>query len=98
MSLKVYLRPEAETDIEEAAIWYEEQRQGLGQEFLDDVLSLCETISENPAIYPVVHRRTRRSLIRRFPFGVYFRIEDKQVIVVAVIHGSRHPRRWRQRR
>ena len=98
MSLKVYLRPEAETDIEEAAIWYEEQRQGLGQEFLDDVLSLCETISENPAIYPVVHRRTRRALIRRFPFGVYFRIEDKQVIVVAVIHGSRHPRRWRQRR
>jgi plasmid stabilization system protein ParE len=52
VSLKVYLRPEAETDIEEAAIWYEEQRQGLGQEFLDDVLSLCETISENPAIYP----------------------------------------------
>ena len=98
MSLKVYLRPEAETDIEEAAIWYEEQRQGLGQEFLDDVLSLCETVSENPAIYPVVHRRTRRALIRRFPFGVYFRIEDKQVIVVAVIHGSRHPRRWRQRR
>ena len=93
MSLKVYLRPEAETDIEEAAIWYEEQRQGLGQEFLDDVLSLCETVSENPAIYPVVHRRTRRALIRRFPFGVYFRIEDKQVIVVAVIHGSRHPRR-----
>jgi plasmid stabilization system protein ParE len=98
VSLKVYLRPEAETDIEEAAIWYEEQRQGLGQEFLDDVLSLCETVSENPAIYPVVHRRTRRALIRQFPFGVYFRIEDKQVIVVAVIHGSRHPRRWRQRR
>ena len=97
MSFRAYIRPEAETDIEEAALWYEEQRQGLGQEFLDEVLSFCKTISENPAMYPVVHRRTRRALIRRFPFGVYFRIEDEQVIVVAVMHGSRHPRNWRQR-
>ena len=77
MSFRVYIRPEAETDIEEAALWYEEQRQGLGQEFLDEVLGLCKTISENPAMYPVAHRRTRRALIRRFPFGVYFRIEDE---------------------
>ena len=97
MSLGVYVRPEAEADIEEVAIWYERQRQGLGQEFLDEVLGLCEKLAENPAMYPVIHRHTRRALIRRFPFGVYFRIEDEQVIVVAVIHGSRHPRNWRQR-
>lgn len=97
MSLGVYVRPEAEADIEEVAVWYESQRQGLGQEFLGEVLGLCETIAENPAMYPVVHRHTRRALIRRFPFGVYFRIEDEQVIIVAVIHGSRHPRNWRQR-
>lgn len=97
MSLKVSIRQEAEIDIEETAIWYEEQRQGLGHEFLDEVLSLCQTISERPAMYPVVHRSTRRALIRRFPFGVYYRIEDEQIIVVAVMHGSRHPRKWRQR-
>ena len=98
MSLRVYFRPEAETDIEEAAIWYEKQRPGLGGEFLDELRSICKTISENPAIYPVVYRSTRRALISRFPFGVYFRIEDEQVIVFAIFHGSRHPRRWRQRR
>ena len=74
MSFGVYVRPEV--DIEEVATWYEKQRQGLGQEFLDEVLSLCERVSENPAMYPLVHRRTRRALIRRFPFGVYFRIEN----------------------
>ena len=36
MSLRVYFRPEAETDIEEAAIWYEKQRPGLGGEILED--------------------------------------------------------------
>ena len=98
MSLRVYIRPEAETDIEESAVWYEKQRPGLGGEFLDELRTIFKSISENPAIYPVVHRSTRRALIRRFPFGVYFRIEDEQVIVFAIIHGSRHPRRWRQRR
>ena len=56
MSLRVYIRPEAETDIEEAAIWYEKQRPGLGDEFLDELRSIFNTISETPAIYPVVHR------------------------------------------
>mgnify|MGYP001559757151 FL=1 len=60
MSLKVHLRPEAEADIEDAAIWYDRQRKGLGQEFLDDVLVALDTISENPNIYPVVCRQTRR--------------------------------------
>ncbi len=40
MSLKVSIRHEAEIDIEEAATWYEGQRQGLGHEFLDEMLSL----------------------------------------------------------
>ena len=59
MSLKVHLRPEAEADIEDAATWYERQREGLGHNFLDDVLIALDTISENPNIYPVVHRQTR---------------------------------------
>ena len=97
MSLRVYLRPEAEADIEEAAAWYEKQCDGLGGEFLDAVLSVFETISENPNIYPIVHRHTRRSLIHRFPFGIYYRIEEESIVVVAVMHGSRHPKRWQKR-
>ena len=63
MSLRVYFRPDAETDIEEAAIWYENQRPGLGDEFLDEVRSLCNAISENPAIYPVVQGEPQATLL-----------------------------------
>jgi plasmid stabilization system protein ParE len=48
-------------------------------------------------MYPVVHRDTRRALMRRFPFGIYFRVEQSQMMLVAVIHGSRHPYRWQGR-
>lgn len=59
MSLRVYIRPEAETDIEEAAVWYEKRRPGLEGEFIDEHWSVFKSISENPAIYPLVHRSTR---------------------------------------
>ncbi len=97
MSLEVHLRPEAEADIEEAARWYEKQREGLGQDFLDELLFAIDTISENPHIFPVVHRHTHRAIIHRFPFGVYYRVEDDLIVIVAAMHGSRHPRRWKQR-
>ena len=97
MTLEVRLRPEAEQDLSEAAAWYEEQLSGLGHQFLDEVLAALSALTENPLVYPVVHRNTRRVLIHRFPFGVYYRIEGVTIVVPAVMHGSRDPRRWRIR-
>ena len=54
-------------------------------------------VAERPLSYPLVHRNTRRALMTRFPFGIYFRVEQTQIVVVAVIHGSRHPHRWQSR-
>ena len=98
MKYTVHLRPDAEADIEESAMWYENQAQGLGDSFLDEVLNTLEVISENSYIYAVVHRQTRRALIDRFPFAIYYRIEEDSLIIIAVMHGSRHPKRWQNRR
>ena len=97
MTLEIRLRPEAEQDLADAAAWYEEQRQGLGHEFLDEVLTMLSSIAKNPLMYPDVYRNTRRAVIHRFPFSVYFRVEIETIVVVAVMHGSRNPRRWKSR-
>ena len=97
MTLELRLRPEAELDLSDAARWYEEQRPGLGHQFLDEVLAIFSKLAETPLLYPVIHRNTRRALIHRFPFGVYYRAETTAIVVVAVMHGSRHPRRWKTR-
>ena len=65
--------------------------------FLDDALSMFQLLAEQPLTYPLVHRHTRRALMHRFPFGIYFRVEGSNVVVVAVMHGSRHPGRWQGR-
>jgi plasmid stabilization system protein ParE len=91
------VRPAAAADIDEAFVWYESQRRGLGHEFLAAANTLVDAIAENPLRYPVVRRSTRRALIRRFPYAMYFRIYEEHVVVVACMHGRRNPRRWQAR-
>jgi toxin ParE1/3/4 len=97
MNRIVRLREEAERDLAAAASWYEQQRMGLGHEFLEEALASFRRIAEQPLTYPVLHRSTRRALMSRFPFGIYFRVEDERIVVFAVMHGSRHPHRWQRR-
>jgi len=91
-------RPAAAADVEDAWQWYEARREGLGDEFLDVVQATLESITAHPASAPVVHRDVRRQLLRRFPFGLFYRIVEGQVVVVACFHAKRSPRLWRSRR
>jgi plasmid stabilization system protein ParE len=97
MTINLRLRPESEQDLADAAAWYEEQREGVGNQFLDEVLSVFSVISDTPLIFPIVHKNIRRALIHRFPFGVYYRVESNEIVVVAIMHGSRNPCRWKGR-
>ena len=91
-------RPAAAGDVEDAYQWYEAQQSGLGEEFLEAVRAMMESVVATPERFPVVHRQTRRALLRRFPYGLYYRIIDDQIVVVACMHARRDPRRWRSRR
>lgn len=95
--MTVRLQPEAEADVSDAAWWYESQRSGLGSEFLDEVLRTLSSISEYPDLYPRISGDVRRALIRRFPFGVFYVVDESEVVVLAVMHGRRAPARWKNR-
>lgn len=97
MKYTLRFRKEAESDIENASIWYEGQLLGLGHEFLDKIDKTLDTVQKNPLMYPVVHRNTRRALIGKFPFAIYYRILERIILIIAVMHGSRNPLRWKER-
>ena len=94
----VLIRAIAAVDIEDAFDWYEQQRSGLGDEFRFELKAALQRLVERPNLYPVVHRDTRRILLRRFPYGVFYRTYPQLIVVVAVMHGGRVPARWKSRR
>jgi plasmid stabilization system protein ParE len=97
MSLLIRIRPEAEADLSEAYGWYEDQRTGLGDEFLLCVDACLLGIQRHPESSPVVHREVRRALLKRFPYGVFYLLGEGGISVVGVFHQSRDPRKWTAR-
>jgi len=92
------VRPEAEVDAFEAATWYEREREGLGSAFLRRLRRVFGRIENGPLQFPLVTADIRRALLGRFPFGVFFFVEDDVATVIAVMHLHRHPRSWEDRR
>jgi plasmid stabilization system protein ParE len=91
------VRPAAEAEIAEAALWYESRSLGLGAEFLRAVDVCFSEIQRNPDRFPEVYRQARKALLRRFPYAAYFVSTRTGISVVACMHVKRDPRRWQRR-
>jgi plasmid stabilization system protein ParE len=95
--VSLIVRPEAAADIEAAHAWYENQRPGLGNEFLIALSTMFEVLVEHPRRHRCVHRDIHRANLRRFPYGIFFRIVQADVVVIACFHARRNPRAWQRR-
>jgi plasmid stabilization system protein ParE len=96
MTRRVVLQSNARDDAREAARWYERERHGLGRRFRSELSGAIDRISTNPFQFPELEQGTRRALLRRFPYGVYFVIEDDRVVVRAILHLHRDPDTWKR--
>lgn len=97
MSLPVVFLPEAEDDIVAACAWYDEQRAGLGDQFLEALHTTVDQIRDHPQLHGVLRRDIRAAPLRRFPYLVYYRDRGTDILVIAVQHGRRSSRVWRGR-
>lgn len=98
MNLPIVTRPSAATEIDAAYRWYEGERPGLGEEFLEAVNHMIRVIAGHPERFPIVHRDTRRVLLSKFPFSILYRLKAGHVVVVACFHSKRNPKLWKLRR
>lgn len=86
---RIIIEPQASLDIEEAAMWYEDQFPGLGVEFVLEADSAIERAQKNPKLYLQSYRTAQRVLLRRFPYAIYFAANDIEIRVLAVLHQVR---------
>jgi len=87
----------AEDEFAEAVDYYNEQRPGLGFEFAAEVQRTFERVRRLPQAWPVFSFRARRCLTDRFPFGVLYEARGDCILVGAIMHLKRDPKRWKQR-
>lgn len=97
MTHPITIRRIAEREIDEAVRWYDNQRDGLGDELLDSLNQTLARLRAYPLAYAVAHRDIRRVMLKTFPFAVYFRMRGNSVIVIGFLRGNRKPSLWRRR-
>lgn len=99
---RVRVEPEARTEIEDAATWYESCRPGLADDFSTAVEEILAKVAERPAAFPPLldtdpEMGLRRALLQRFPYSIVFLETAEEIRVVAVAHMKRRPGYWLSR-
>ena len=99
MGCQVVILSEAEQDIDDSYLWYEMKQIGLGDTFFKSIDQAVKFISSNPESCGEIHKDLRRYLIKKFPFGIYYRanLTKNEIQIIGVIHFRRSSRVIRKR-
>lgn len=82
----------AQKDLLQAAEWYEQQQQGLGERFLDEYEHIEFYIALNPALFPEKIRGTRQAPLKKFPYVVIFKIVGNHIRIISVFNCHQNPK------
>lgn len=89
--MKIKILSSASQDLIDGYWFYEKQAEGLGTYFLDSLFSDIDSLIINAGIHPLHFGKYHRMLSKRFPFAVYYRVENKTSLVYGVLDCRRSP-------
>lgn len=91
--MNLHYTDRSKDDVELAFRWYEIQRRGLGFEFLDCVEMSLSNILRFPEMHRICYSNFRRCVIRRFPFSIFYPIEDDKIVIHSVFDNRQDPKK-----
>jgi plasmid stabilization system protein ParE len=97
MILPVRLWDEAKTEFDDAMDWYEQQRAGLGARFATAIHDQLDRIARQPNMHGKIRNDVRKSVVRGFPYCIFYLAEPSEVVVLSIFHTSRDPAVWQSR-
>ncbi len=95
--MHVEFHPAALQEAEDAQSWYAERSVFAASAFIRELSLAIQRVLEAPHRYPTAEGRTRKALLDRFPFTVYYRVTPDVVSIIAVAHQKRRPGYWSSR-
>jgi hypothetical protein len=87
----------AEQELVDAVDFYNQQCSGLGYEFAAEMKNTLNRIVSFPDAWPLLSKRTRRCMTNRFPYGVLYQIRTDHILIIAIMHLKRDPKKWQER-
>lgn len=95
--MRVVSHPEADAELEAAALWYDERQPGLGEDFLDEFERTLRRIVAQPGRWRTIRGDNRKLNFHRFPYALVYSVSTDFLYVKAVMHLHRRPFYWQYR-
>ena len=95
--MEIRLLKIAETELDEAVIFYNSEQPGLGADFIVEFVNSLDRIKAYPKAWNPFTQNTRRCQLRRFPYGIVYQIFETEILVVAFSHLHQEPGYWQER-
>ena len=97
MALPIVFRQIARLEMDESISWYEREQSGLGIEFAAEIEIVLNRIAGTPEQFQTIRGEVRRAVMRRFPYTIHFLVEAQRIVILAVFHAKRSPKRLEDR-
>ncbi len=97
MRVKIRILDSAEQDLVDGFRFYEVQEVGLGQYFLDSLFAAIDSLQLYAGMHPLYFGKYHRLLAKRFPFAIYYKIDEGLIMVYAILDCRRSPA-WARKR
>jgi toxin ParE1/3/4 len=88
---------EGRADIAEAMAGYRDISAALATRFAEELERVYTNVTEYPEMYPVVYKNFHRGLLRKFPYSVFYVLDESIVLIVGVVHQARDESTWKRR-
>lgn len=95
--MKISFLDAAQSELDDAIDYYDEQQPELGFEFAEEVEQALERINHYPDAWSSLTSRVRRCLLNRFPYSVIYEVRSERLIIVAIQNQRQKPESWRSR-
>lgn len=95
--MRIVSHPEADQELEAAALWYEERQRDLGHDFLSEFQRTLQRISATPERWRKIQGDNRKLDFHRFPYPVVYSVRGEVIYIKAVMHLRRRPFYWQDR-
>jgi len=96
MIYSIVISPIAEEELIVSAKWYNERKNLLGNEFIDEVELSLKVVRSNPNQFKLVYKNFRMALTKRFPFEIFYSIAEDKILIHHIFHASRNPKIWKK--
>jgi plasmid stabilization system protein ParE len=89
--------PLAKIELNDAAVYYDDQQKGLGLDFIEEIYATIKRILQFPKAWSKLSKNTFRCLVNRYPYGIIYQVKKNEIRIIAIMHLNRKPGYWQRR-